>query len=621
MSRWMVTAKRADFDKIAQKYGITPMLARIIRNRDVVEDEDIRKFLNGTDKDFYHPFLLKDMGKAVEIMLTKIREGKKIRIIGDYDIDGVCATYILYKGLTSCGGIVDTAIPHRMKDGYGLNESLIDEAYQDGVDTIITCDNGIAAYSQIAYANSLGMTVVVTDHHEVPYEEKDSRREYILPPAAAIVDPKQEDCHYPFPGICGAMVAFKFVIACKKINGMLQEKYDKEDMQKVIKQMEQSVEDKRDCTSFLAVIRSELCLELTEIASFATIGDVMDLLDENRIVVQIGLRLMRHSRNIGLRALMAATGVEPDKIKQHTIGFILGPCMNATGRLDTAKHALELLLAEDMATAARIAGDLKNLNDSRKDMTLVGVEESVELIENSSLKDDKVLVVFLPQIHESLAGIIAGRIRERYGKPTFILTRSEEGVKGSGRSIEAYHMFEEMTKCKELFTKYGGHKLAAGLSLEEENVTIFRKRINELCELKESDFDPDVTIDIPMPMQYATKAFTKELDKLEPFGVGNPKPLFAQKDVIFLKGRKLGKNANVGKYQVRDMDGIGFEVIYFGDLESFDCYLEQRYGAGAARSLYLGNTQEELKLSVAYYPEINEFHGIESLQMVMRYYQ
>ena len=621
MGKWMVTCKRADFDSIARKYGITPMLARIIRNRDVVEEDAIRKFLEGTDKDLYNPFLLKDMGKAVYIMLQKIREGRKIRIIGDYDIDGVCSTYILYRGLTSCGGDIDTAIPHRIKDGYGLNESLIDDAYKDGIDTIITCDNGIAAMQQIAYANSLGMTVVITDHHEVPYEDKEQGREYILPPALAIVDPKQEDCEYPFSGICGAMVAFKFVLACKKISAMMSGKQETDAMQCAIEQMEANAKNELDCTSFLAILRSDLCLELTEIAAFATIGDVMDLLDENRIIVQLGLRYMGHTRNLGLKALMAATGVEPQKIKQHTVGFILGPCMNATGRLDTARHALELLMSEDYSAAARIAGDLKSLNDSRKDMTLEGVDRAVELIENSELSHDKVLVVYLPDIHESLAGIIAGRIRERYERPTFVLTKGEEGVKGSGRSIDSYHMYEEMTKCKDLFTKYGGHKLAAGLSLPEENVELFRTRLNELCTLTEADFDPVVKLDMEMPMFYATKDFTKELDKLEPFGVGNPKPLFAQKNVIFLKGRKLGKNANVGKYEVCDTNGVHYEAIYFGDLEAFDAYIDDKYGFGTAKRLYNGTAGTDIKLHVAYYPDINEFRGIESLQMVMKYYQ
>lgn len=597
MSKWMVAAKRADFDAISQKYHIDPVLARIIRNRDVVEDKDIDRFLNGTREHLYAPGLLKDMDRAVDILLEKIAQGKRIRIIGDYDIDGICSTYILFRGLSKCGAAVDTAIPHRIRDGYGLNENLIQEAYDAGTDTVLTCDNGIAAYEQTAFANSLGMTVIVTDHHEVPYEEKDGVRQYRVPEARAVVDPKQEDCGYPFPEICGAVVAYKLVLALLA---------------------------KKEEMDWREAMESELGLELLELAAFATIGDVMELRDENRIIVKSGMELMKHTRNIGLKALMLATGTDAAHIKPYTIGFVLGPCLNATGRLDTAANALELFKAQDMEVAAVLAGDLKAMNDSRKELTLKGVEEAIRQIEDGGLDKDRVLVVYLPEVHESLAGIIAGRIREKYCKPVFVLTRAEDGVKGSGRSIDAFHMYDEMTKCKELFTKYGGHKLAAGLSLPEENVDVFRRRLNENCTLTDADFEEKVMIDVPMPMAYASIGFVREIARLEPFGNGNPKPQFAQKNVRFVGGRVLGANRNVGKYTVADEGGKKYEMIYFGDIEAFDAYAAEKYGAAAVDNLYHRGIQtaaEDIVLSVVYYPDINEYRGNVSLQMVMKYYQ
>jgi single-stranded-DNA-specific exonuclease len=590
----MVAAKKADFNAIAAKYNISPVLARIIRNRDVQEDKDIDKFLNGTIKDLYPPCLLKDMEKATDLLLDKIREGKQIRIIGDYDIDGICSTYILYKGLTHCGAKVDHAIPHRIRDGYGLNEQLIKDAYDAGTDTVLTCDNGIAAYDQIEYANSLGMTVIVTDHHEVPYEEIECVRHYKVPNAKAVVDPKQEECTYPFPEICGAVVAYKLVLALVA---------------------------KHDNTTWDNVMVSDLGLELMELSAFATIGDVMELKDENRIIVKTGLELMRNTRNLGLKALMQVTGIEPANLKPYSIGFVLGPCINATGRLDTALNALELFKADTIEKAAILAGDLKAMNDDRKDLTQKGTDEAIDIIENSELKNDKVLVVYLPEVHESLAGIIAGRIREKYTKPTFVLTKAEEGVKGSGRSIDAFHMYDEMTKCNDLFTKYGGHKLAAGLSLSEENVDIFRRRINENSNLTEDDFQEKVLIDVPMPMEYATFNLIQELDKLEPFGNGNPKPLFAQKNIRFLKGQILGANKNVGKYIVSTESGREYEMIYFGNLEDLNDTISARYGTSSLDALYRGQGNGIIELSVIYYPEINEFRGNKKIQMVMKYYQ
>lgn len=593
MSRWMVAAKRADFNAISQKYQISPVLARIIRNRDVVDDRDIDKFLNGTRAQLYAPELLKDMENAADIVLRKIEEGKHIRIIGDYDIDGICSTYILYRGFCECGAHVDTAIPHRIHDGYGLNDNLIQEAYDAGTDTVVTCDNGIAASAQIELANSLGMTVIVTDHHEVPYEEVDGVRRYKIPNAAAVIDPKQEECGYPFPEICGAVVAYKLVL---------------------------ELLSKKNHCDWQDAMESDLGLELLEFAAFATIGDVMELRDENRIIVKSGLALMKNTRNMGLKALMQVTETEPSQLKPYTIGFVLGPCLNATGRLDTAVTALKLFQAKSLDEAVMLAGDLKALNDSRKELTLKGVDEAIAQIEDSEIKNDKVLVVYLPKVHESLAGIIAGRIRERYYKPTFVLTKAEDGVKGSGRSIEAFHMYDEMTKCKELFTKYGGHKLAAGLSLPEENVDTFRRRVNENCQLTDDDFEEKVLIDVPMPMDYASLDFVAELDRLEPFGNGNPKPQFAQKNVHFISGKVLGANRNVGKYRVADDNGRHYELIYFGDLDGLNEYMAQKCSSQAVDSLYAEGTHD-ISLSVVYYPEKNEFRGNVSLQMVMKYYQ
>ena len=598
MSRWMVAAKRADFENIGKKYQISPVLARIIRNRDVIEDKDIDKFLNGTRADLYAPGLMKDLDRAVEILLEKIAEKKQIRIIGDYDIDGICSTYILYRGLTACGAQVDSAIPHRIRDGYGLNEHLIQEAYEAGTDTVITCDNGIAAYDQIEMANALGMTVIVTDHHEVPYDELDGRRHYKVPRASAVVDPKQEDCGYPFPEICGAVVAYKLMLAL-----IAQQKH----------------------TDWQSVMESETGLELLEFAAFATIGDVMELRDENRIIVKNGLALMANTRNTGLKALMQATGTDPARIKPYTVGFVLGPCLNATGRLDTALNALELFQTSSTARAAVLAGDLKAMNDSRKELTLKGVEEAVAQINQTGLDRDRVLVVYLPEVHESLAGIIAGRIREKYCKPVFVLTKAEEGVKGSGRSIEAFHMYDELTKCKELFTKYGGHKLAAGLSLAEENVPVLRRRLNENCHLTDDDFEEKVLIDVPMPMSYVSFSFINELEKLEPFGNGNVKPQFAQKNVRFVSGKVLGANRNVGKYVVEDETRRRYDLIYFGDIEGFHEYVAAKYGAASLERLYQTsagkNGGEEIVLSIVYYPDVNEYRGTKSLQMVMKYYQ
>ncbi len=599
MAKWMVAAKKADFNKIAEKYGISPVLARIMRNRNIVEDEDIRKFLRGDISDLHNPFLLKDMDKAVTCMKEKIGRGASIRIIGDYDVDGICSTFILVKGISQLGGKVDRVIPHRIKDGYGLNDNLIEEAAQDGIDTIITCDNGIAAAPQIALAKKLGMTVVVTDHHEVPYEEADGEKKYILPDAKAVIDPKREDCSYPFKQICGAVVAYKLIQA-------LLTDSDKNHEPSAHKEMGQH----------------PLLQYLLPFAALATVCDVMELKDENRIIVKYGLEQMAETSNPGLKALLQVNGIEEKVISPYHAGFILGPCLNATGRLDTAARALSLFETEDKAEAVVIAADLKSLNDSRKKMTEDGVEAAVRQVEESDLKEDRVLVVYLPDCHESLAGIIAGKVREKFGKPAFVLTKGEEGIKGSGRSIETYSMYEEMSTCKELFTRFGGHKMAAGLSLAgEEEIHMLRKKLNDNCRLTEEDFEEIVHIDVPMPLAYANKDFIRELSLLEPYGVGNPKPLFAQKNVSLLSGKILGKNHNVGKYVIADETGRYYDMIYFGDLEKWNDFLSEKAGADGENALYTGRLRTgELVISMTYYPDINYFAGKENLQIVMQHY-
>lgn len=591
MAKWMVTAKRADFNGIGRRFGIDPVIARIIRNRDVVGEEAIEKFLHGTVADLYDPALLRDAEKAAAILCEKTREKKKIRVIGDYDIDGVCATHILTVCLKRCGAAVDAVIPHRILDGYGLNDRLIEEASADGVDTVLTCDNGIAALPQIALAKRLGMTVVVTDHHEVPYEvQADGSRLETLPEADAVVDPKQNACTYPFAGICGAVVAYKLMeiyLGRMSAEGIL------------------TTEEK---DVFLR--------ELLAFAGFATVGDVMELVDENRIFVKYGLRQIEQSGNPGMRALLSVNELTDKKLTAYHVGFILGPCLNATGRLDTAQRALAMFATRDRAEAYTIAGELKALNESRKEMTKRGTAQAMELIENTALKEDKVLVVFLADCHESLAGIIAGRIRERYYKPVFVLTRAEDGVKGSGRSVEAYHMYDKMSECKELYTKYGGHKMAAGVSMPEENVETFRNFLNAHCGLAEEDLTEVVHIDVPMPMSYVTPELVRQLALLEPFGNGNPKPVFAQKRIRVCRGRILGKNSNVGKYRVADEAGNEYTMMYFGDLALWHIFLEEHFGVEETDMLYEGGSGK-ICINVIYYPDINVFRGREELQMIM----
>lgn len=574
MEKWFVAMKKADFNGIAEKYQISPIIARLMRNRDVIGDEAIDFYLNGTVEDLYDGLLMKDMDRAVDILKEKIEEGKKIRVIGDYDIDGVNATYILQQGLAGLGADVDTDIPDRIKDGYGLNQMLIDRALEDDVDTIITCDNGIAAMNEIAYGKENGMTIVVTDHHEVPYLEENGKKKYLLPPADSVVDPHRADCEYPFKGLCGAAVAYKLVEVLYRVSG----------------KSEQEVEHLQE--------------RLMENVAIATIGDVMDLVGENRVFVKKGLELLKTTKNEGLHALMQCTGVDTANLNTYHIGFVIGPCINAGGRLDTAKRALELLNASNRREAVTLAADLKELNDSRKEMTEEGVEEAVRQIESSSWKDDQVLVVYLPKCHESIAGIIAGRIKERYYRPTFVLTKGETGVKGSGRSIEAYDMFAEMSRCRELFTKFGGHKLAAGLSLEEEKVEVFRKRINELADLTEEDLQMKVSIDMRLPFPYINEELIHELKILEPFGKGNGKPLFAESKLRVIQPRIFGKNRNVLKCRLEDQQGNQMEAVYFGEVE--DC---------------LRQMEKKQIMSFTYYPSINEYMGRRTIQLTIVNYQ
>ena len=569
MERWVVAAKRADFAAIGKEFGIDPVIARLIRNRDVQDKEEIRRYLHGTVEELASPHLMKDVDKAVEILRNKIKEKKQIRIIGDYDIDGVVSTFILIKGLKRVGAYADTYIPDRVADGYGIHEHLIERAEADGIDVIVTCDNGIAAYNEIAMAKGKGMTVIVTDHHEIPYKETENGRELIFPPADAIINPKQPDCKYPEKRLCGAVVALKLVTALYEACGI----------------------PERELEDFI------------ELGAIATVGDVMDLQGENRILVKEGLKRLPRTSSKGLRELIRANGLEDGEITAYHVGFVLGPCINASGRLDTAARSLKLLCAETEEEAAKLAGDLTALNQSRKALTEEGKEEAIRIVEETEIGQDRVLVIFLPDCHESLAGIIAGRIREKYNKPVFVLTKGETLVKGSGRSIESYSMFEELVKCGDLMEQYGGHPMAAGLSIREENVEEFRKRLNENCTLTEKDLMPKILIDVPMPVSYINKELVNEISLLEPFGKGNAKPLFAQKGLHVLSSRVLGKNRNVAKLQLSDHTGCVVEAVYFGEADEF-----------------VNAVKESSSISVTYYPEINRYQGRENLQIVIRNY-
>lgn len=569
MEKWMVYNKKADFQKIGSEFGIDPVIARLIRNRDIQDMKEIRSYLYGTLAEIPSPWKMKDMERAVQILQKKITQKKKIRIIGDYDIDGVTATCILLKGLKRLNANVDTYIPDRVKDGYGMHEQLIDKALEDGIDTILTCDNGIAAAAEIEYAKKEGLTVIVTDHHDIPFRDTEDGRIWIIPKADAVVNPKQNDCLYPNKNICGAVVAWKLIWALYERLG----------------------------------IDSDEIWDFLELAAIATVGDVMDLQGENRIIVKEGLKKLSSTSFEGLKALICVNNLEGAEITAYHVGFVIGPCINASGRLDTAARSLELLLADNMEDAMKLADDLYDLNQSRKTMTEQGKEQAIQSIEENNLGKDRVLVVYLPDCHESLAGIIAGRIREAYNKPVFVLTKGADGVKGSGRSIEAYSMYEELVKCSDLLTQFGGHPMAAGLSMEEKNVELFRRRLNDNCTLTEQDLIPKIMIDVPMPISYLSKKLTEQLKVLEPFGKGNSKPLFAQKNLRAVGIRVLGRNRNVAKMLLIDENGIKMDAVYFGEAQEFVDFV-----------------QAHDTISVTYYPEINVFQGRENLQVVIKNY-
>ena len=569
MEKWMVYNKKADFQKIGSEFGIDPVIARLIRNRDIQDMKEIRSYLYGTLAEIPSPWKMKDMERAVQILQKKITQKKKIRIIGDYDIDGVTATCILLKGLKRLNANVDTYIPDRVKDGYGMHEQLIDKALEDGIDTILTCDNGIAAAAEIEYAKKEGLTVIVTDHHDIPFRDTEDGRIWIIPKADAVVNPKQNDCLYPNKNICGAVVAWKLIWALYERLG----------------------------------IDSDEIWDFLELAAIATVGDVMDLQGENRIIVKEGLKKLSSTSFEGLKALICVNNLEGAEITAYHVGFVIGPCINASGRLDTAARSLELFLADNMEDAMKLADDLYDLNQSRKAMTEQGKEQAIQSIEENNLGKDRVLVVYLPDCHESLAGIIAGRIREAYNKPVFVLTKGADGVKGSGRSIEAYSMYEELVKCSDLLTQFGGHPMAAGLSMEEKNVELFRRRLNDNCTLTEQDLIPKIMIDVPMPISYLSKKLTEQLKVLEPFGKGNSKPLFAQKNLRAVGIRVLGRNRNVAKMLLIDENGIKMDAVYFGEAQEFVDFV-----------------QAHDTISVTYYPEINVFQGRENLQVVIKNY-
>lgn len=565
-SKWMVYAKKADFKQIASEYGIDQVLARIIRNRDICGSKDIDMYLNGNLNDIHNPHSMKDADKFVDIITKKIEEHKPVRIIGDYDIDGICSIYILFCGLKAAGADVDYVVPHRINDGYGINEHLIDNAINEGIDTIVTCDNGIAAYNQVRYAKDNGITMIVTDHHDVPFEIKDDKKVYIVPPADAVINPKQADCDYPFKLLCGAGVAYKLISLLYVRLG-----FDKKELE--------------DYIEFMAI---------------ATVGDIVDLIDENRIVVKYGLKHIAHTKNTGLRALIEECQLDINNISSYHIGFVIGPCLNASGRLDTARQAIELMLCKDNEKAHNMAKELIALNNERKSMTEQETQKAIELVENTGLLKDRVLVIYLKDCHESIAGIIAGRIKERYYRPTFVITNAEDGAKGSGRSIEGYNMYEEINKCKNVLTKYGGHPMAAGLSLAISDIDIFRKMLNDNAILTDEDLIPKMWIDVPMPVSYANIRLVNQLKLLEPFGKGNEKPVFADRNLYVKTASVIGKNKNVLRCQLETEDGTYVPAVQFG-INNIDDI--PRAG---------------MRISIIYYPDINTFNGIMSLQIIIK---
>lgn len=579
--KWVVSAKKADFQAIGQHFGIDPVLARIMRNRGLTDLQEMNLYLHGTRTDLNDPHLLKDADLAAQILREKIKEKKRIRIIGDYDIDGIQSTYILYCALRRLGADADFVIPDRILDGYGLNEHLVTRASQDGIDTILTCDNGISAIDQIHLAKSLGMTVVVTDHHEVPFTEVDGVRREKVCEADAVVNPKQQACHYPFKKLCGAAVAFKLVQVLYEVFGL--------------------EVSEADC--------------FIENAGFATVGDVMDLQGENRILVKLGLEMLNRTTNIGMKALILQNKLTMGAIKSHDIGFRIGPCLNASGRLDTARLSLKLLLCESETEAAVLAEEIVELNESRKLLTMHAVKQAKEIAQQEEYVNDRVLVIFLPDCHESLAGIVAGRIREAYYRPTLVVTRSEHGAKGSGRSIESYSMYEELCKCEEYLTQFGGHPMAAGFSLKEADIDAFRRKLNEVCTLTEEELRPKVVIDVPMPISYITERLVNQLGCLEPFGKGNEKPVFADRNLVIERLRICGKEGRVFQMKVRNAAGVSMDAVYFGDVENLLLPLTEKYGKVVAQDTLAGRCVHEAALHFTYYPEMDHYYETPRIKL------
>lgn len=579
--KWVVSAKKADFQAIGQHFGIDPVLARIMRNRGLTDLQEMNLYLHGTRADLNDPHLLKDADLAAQILREKIKEKKRIRIIGDYDIDGIQSTYILYCALRRLGADADFVIPDRILDGYGLNEHLVTRASQDGIDTILTCDNGISAIDQIHLAKSLGMTVVVTDHHEVPFTEVDGVRRERVCEADAVVNPKQQACHYPFKKLCGAAVAFKLVQVLYEVFGL--------------------EVSEADC--------------FIENAGFATVGDVMDLQGENRILVKLGLEMLNRTTNIGMKALILQNKLTMGAIKSHDIGFRIGPCLNASGRLDTARLSLKLLLCESETEAAVLAEEIVELNESRKLLTMHAVEQAKEIAQQEEYVNDRVLVIFLSDCHESLAGIVAGRIREAYYRPTLVVTRSEHGAKGSGRSIEGYSMYEELCKCEEYLTQFGGHPMAAGFSLKEADIDAFRRKLNEVCTLTEEELRPKVVIDVPMPISYITERLVNQLGCLEPFGKGNEKPVFADRNLVIERLRICGKEGRVFQMKVRNAAGVSMDAVYFGDVEDLLLPLTEKYGKVVAQDTLAGRCVHEAALHFTYYPEMDHYYETPRIKL------
>lgn len=587
MEKWLLRNKRINIKEMAQKLNVSEVICKVLVNRDIINSNDATDFINPNLNSLHNPILMKDLDKGVKIIKNKILENKKIRIVGDFDVDGIISTYVLFKGLSECGANVDYEIPHRIFDGYGINKNIVETAKNDEVDTIITCDNGISAIEQIEFAKELGLTCIITDHHDVPFkEEGDGSRTLIIPNADAVIDCKQIDCEYPFKNLCGAGVAFKFI-------------------QSLYEKMGKGKEEANFLIEYVAI---------------ATVCDVVDLIGENRIIVKEGLSLINKTKNIGLKSLINATGIEGKQISVYHLGFIIGPCLNASGRLDYAKKGLKLLLTEDVDEAQILAKELHELNVERKDMTVKGVEDVCNVIENKGFAKDKVFVVYKPDIHESIAGIIAGKVRERYNVPAIILTDSEHGVKGSGRSIEQYNMFEELFKCKDLLSKFGGHPMAAGLSLESNNIETLRERLNRLTTLTDEDLIPKVYIDMQIPLNNVSLALAEDLELLEPFGKGNSKPLFAEKDISISKATILGVNKNVLKLNLLSKRGRIVDSIFFGDIEKFKDYVINKFGDTEVSKMFNG-VENNITIDLIYSIDINEYMGNKKVQLIIQNYR